>query len=101
MTQYNKLVRDAIPDIIKSKGEDCLFHIANDTEYEEKLFEKLGEEVVEVQESRSIEEIADLLEVIDAIVACKKFDHDEIDKIKKEKFEKRGGFSKRIILDES
>lgn len=101
MTKYNKLVRDAIPDIIKDKGRDCLFHIADDKEYEEKLFEKLGEEVAEVQKDRNAEEVADLLEVIDAVIRYKNFDRAEIEQIKKEKLEKRGGFAKRIILDES
>jgi predicted house-cleaning noncanonical NTP pyrophosphatase (MazG superfamily) len=101
MTKYNKLVRDAIPDIVKSKGENCSFHVADDEEYEEKLFEKLGEEVAEVQKDRNAEEIADLLEVIDAVIDYKKIDRIEVERVKKEKFEKRGGFSKRIILDES
>jgi predicted house-cleaning noncanonical NTP pyrophosphatase (MazG superfamily) len=101
MTKYNKLVRDSIPEIIRSRGGDCSFHIADDKEYEVKLFEKLVEEVAEVQKDRNAEEIADLLEVIDAVIEYKNFDRAEIEQIKKAKFEKRGGFAKRIILDES
>jgi predicted house-cleaning noncanonical NTP pyrophosphatase (MazG superfamily) len=99
--KYDKLVRDKIPDIIKSKGEEVKFRIAAEAEYWNKLKEKLDEEVKEFIESESIEEIADILEVIDAINSFKNFNTEELQKIKKEKFNKRGGFNKRIILEES
>lgn len=99
--QYNKLVRDKIPDIIKSKGGAVKFRIATETEYWDKLKEKLQEEVNEFLESESIEEIADILEVIDAINNYKKFDALEIQTVKKDKFDKRGGFNNKIILEES
>lgn len=99
--KYNKLVRDKIPDIIKSKGEDVRFRIATEAEYWDKLKEKLTEEVKEFLDSESIDEIADILEVIDAINSFKNFDSEELQRIKKDKFDKRGGFTKRIILEES
>lgn len=99
--KYNKLVRDKIPDIIKSKGEAVQFRIATDSEYWDKLKEKLTEEVKEFLDSESIEEIADILEVIDAVNNFKNFNSKELQKIKKDKFDKRGGFNERIILEES
>jgi len=103
--EYNKLIRDKIPEIIKSKGETFRIHTAEDQEYKEKLGEKLLEEVKEFLESDSprneVEEIVDILEIIDAICKFSGFDKKEIEEIKKEKFEKRGGFEKRIILEES
>lgn len=101
MTTYNKLVRDNIPEIIESKGEKAVTHIATETEYWEKLKEKLTEEVKEFSEAESIEELADVLEVLDAIIAYKKFTPEDIEKIKSEKAQKRGKFDKRIILEES
>jgi predicted house-cleaning noncanonical NTP pyrophosphatase (MazG superfamily) len=49
----------------------------------------------------SIEEMADILEVIDAIIDFKKFDREKLEKVKSEKFNKRGGFKDKIILEES
>lgn len=99
--KYNKLVRDRIPEIIKEKGDNPITHIAEDVEYWDKLKEKLLEEIEEFKKDENIEEIADILEVLDAIIDYKGFDRDEIAKAKNTKAEVRGGFKKRIILDES
>ena len=101
MTKYNKLVRDKIPEIIKNKGGVSVMHIADDVEYWEKLEEKLQEEVNEFMEDQSIEEVADILEVIDAICDFKNFSREELQKIKDEKAGERGKFRDKIILEES
>lgn len=99
--KYNKLVRDNIPEHIRSTGVEPTIHTATDTEYWGKLKEKLAEEVQEFAESGNIEELADILEVIDAIEEYKKFDSKEVQQVKEEKAVTRGKFTKRIILDES
>ncbi|MEK7180200.1 MAG: nucleoside triphosphate pyrophosphohydrolase [Patescibacteria group bacterium] len=99
--KYNKLVRDNIPDSIRKKGENVITHIADEKEYWQKLKEKLKEEVGEFEESENIEEIADILEVLDAVIDYKGFNKDEIEKIKAKKAEEKGKFRNRIILDES
>jgi predicted house-cleaning noncanonical NTP pyrophosphatase (MazG superfamily) len=99
--KYNKLVRDKIPEYIRGKGEAAVTHIAGDEEYWEKLKEKLQEEINEFEQEASADELADILEVLDAIIDYKKFDRAEIAKIKTDKAEKRGKFQERIILDES
>ena len=99
--EYNKLVRDKIPEYIKSKGGTPVTHIADDTEYWQKLREKLQEEVDEFLEAESIEEMADVLEVIDAIINFKKLDKDELQKVKNKKADERGKFNRKVILEES
>jgi len=98
--KYNKLVRDKAPEYIKSKGGTPITHIAEDGEYWQKLKEKLQEEVTEfLNNDTSVREIADILEVIDAICEYRKFD--KIIEIKEKKAQELGKFKEKIILDES
>jgi len=97
--EYNKLVRDNIPEIIEKDGEKPITHIAEDEEYEKALMEKLQEEVNEFLTEPSKKEMADVLEVLYAIAKLKGFDLDEVEKVRQERTEKRGGFEKKIILE--
>jgi len=99
--KYNKLVRDKIPEILDKKGLKYKVHFADKKEYWEKLKEKLSEEIKEFSENESVEEFADISEVLSAIRKFKKFDKRKIESIKKNKAKERGGFKKRIILEES
>lgn len=98
MKEFNKLVRDKIPDIIRNQGEIPSIKVLSEDEYIIELEKKLSEEVNEYQESKEIEELADILEVIYAICKVKKCSITELDKIRKEKLDKRGGFSNKYFL---
>jgi len=101
MIKYKKLVRDKIPDIIKANGGECKFHVAKKDEFSALLAQKLLEEVDELIENPCAEEIGDVLEVVEAIARLNGISLDEIKAEKLEKRTKRGGFYKRIVLDEA
>jgi predicted house-cleaning noncanonical NTP pyrophosphatase (MazG superfamily) len=96
----SKLVRDNIIEIMKADGKSPVSHVADEAEYWTKLKAKLAEEAGEFVRDESVNEVADVLEVLDAIIAFKGFDRAAIEKAKKTKFDLRGGFQKRIILDQ-
>ena len=97
---YHKLVRNRIPEIIEQSGKTCTCSILADEEYLKFLDEKLDEELAEYQESKSMEELADLLEVMHAVAIARGSSPEEVECIRKEKAEKRGGFEKKILLEE-
>lgn len=97
---YHKLVRDRIPEIIEASGKTCTWETLSDEAYLQLLDEKLNEELAEYQESKSLEELADLLEVMEAVVAARGWTWDELTALRKEKRRQRGGFAKKILLKE-
>lgn len=100
MKVYNKLVRDKIPDIIAAdNGKTCVTRIMEDDEYLKALDTKMQEELKEYLESGEVEELADLEEVLRAILDVKKVSYDEFEKIRKAKVNKIGAFKKKIFLE--
>ena len=97
---YNKLVRDKIPQIIANSGKECVCETLTDEQYIKMLNEKLQEELNEYLESGSVEELADMGEVMHAILAYKNVGIEEFQKIRLDKLEARGGFKDRILLKE-
>lgn len=97
---YHKLVRDRIPEIIESDGKTCVCETLSDEDYISLLDQKLNEELAEYQESKSLEELADLLEVIQAVVKARGWTVEELEQVRAEKATKRGGFDKKILLKE-
>lgn len=99
MKIYNKLVRDKIPGIITADGETCKTRILSDEEYMEALDAKLNEEVAEYQKDKSLEEMADILEVLHAICVARGYLLDELEAARANKTDKKGGFCKKIYLE--
>ena len=100
---YDKLVRDNIPEIIKSNSGEPYFRKMNDDEYWEYLLKKDNEELEEVKTASSLEEIkqelADKLELIRAMAEFNGFTLQDIINEADRKKEKRGGFQKRLLLE--
>ena len=99
MKTFNKLVRDKIPEIIEADGRTCKTHILTDEEYLAALEEKLNEEVAEYQKDKNLEEMADVLEVLQAICIARGYSLEELEALRKKKANDRGGFSKKIFLE--
>lgn len=104
MPIHNKLVRDQIPAIIKNAGKTFTSRILADNEYITEINRKMHEELAEYEaaetKEETIEELADLLELIHAAAAVYGTSFEELEKVRTEKAEKRGGFEERIYLME-
>ena len=71
MIEYDKLIRDKIPEIIEQSGKKCIVEVMDNDTYIEYLDQKLNEELAEYHQDKSVEELADLLEVIYAVVVAR------------------------------
>ena len=89
-----KLVRDKIPQIIIKNGDNAKTHVANESEFNSRLKDKLQEEVNEYLESNNSEELADILEVLYSLE-----DRVKLEQLRSKKELERGSFNDRIILD--
>ena len=98
MEYYNKLVRDRIPEIIESQGETPVARVLDDGEYMACLEEKLQEETAEYLESKELDELADILEVVYALCEARGHSRRELAEACEKKRQARGGFHKRIFL---
>ena len=98
MIEYDKLIRDKIPEIIEQSGKKCIVEVMDNDTYIEYLDQKLNEELAEYQQDKSIEELADHLEVMYAVVTARGYSIEELERIRLEKAEKRGSFEKRLLL---
>lgn len=102
---YNKLVRDNIPMIIEQDNEVAFTRLLDDNDYRIELYKKLTEECNEVIVSKNtdetLEELADILEILKSIAELENKKMDDIVEIANQKRLKRGGFEKRIFLEKT
>lgn len=94
-----KLVRDKIPQIIIEDGRTPVVRTLSDEEYLSELDRKLNEEVAEYQADKSLEEMADVLEVLFAICEARGHSVDELIEVRDKKREKRGGFRDKVYWE--
>ena len=96
--EYNKAIRDKIPEIIQKDGYLCNVKTLSDGEFLEHLEKKISEEVAEYQNDKNPEELADILEVIYRVAQLRGVSKEELEKIRIKKSEERGGFEKNLFL---
>lgn len=97
--RYDKLVRDKIPKHITQRGGRAQIHVASRKEYWNKLKEKLLEEAKEFVVRGSLEELADVQEVVAAILTFKRIPRIKLQRVQRKKAAAKGRFRKRIILE--
>lgn len=95
---YNKLIRDKNVKIMEDKGCKVTYEILDDKRYGDELDKKLKEEVNEYLADYSIEEMADVMEVIYALLDYRGVSMDEVEKIRIEKRNRKGAFKDKIFL---
>lgn len=104
MKLHNKLVRDNILEIIKQDNVAYKSRTLGDKEFRQELLKKLVEEASEVlgagDDSKELhKELADVWEVIEYIIETFELDQNEIQRLKDERRNSRGGFDNRIYLE--
>jgi predicted house-cleaning noncanonical NTP pyrophosphatase (MazG superfamily) len=100
---YNKLIRDKIPEKILGKGSKCETRVlSDDQEFQQELLKKVAEEAGALSRVRGredlLDEIADLLEVLDALKRLEGISEVELKQIRKNNVARKGGFAKRLFL---
>ncbi|MCA1054320.1 nucleoside triphosphate pyrophosphohydrolase [Rossellomorea aquimaris] len=102
MPTYNKLVRDKIPEIIESNSKNFSIKFLNDEDYikylREKAYEELDEYCAAETDREAVEELADLLEVMRAVAKHHGTSIEEVEAVRKDKADKRGGFEEKVFL---
>lgn len=102
MPVYNKLVRDLIPEVIEATGKEFRTRILGEEEYKKELIIKLKEESEEYfaaeSSMESLEELADMLEVIRTLAVVHGATWEELEALREKKAEARGGFQERVYL---
>lgn len=102
MPIYNKLVRDKILEVIKAKGLSYHAHILEPSELVKAIKAKMIEEATEFYEAEhkedSVEELADILELIHMAIGVLGVSFEELEATRVHKRKARGGFEKGIYL---
>ena len=100
MIHYDKLVRDKIPAIIEATGKTAVTDKILPENMQAALDRKFQEEVKEYLESHSVEEMADVLEVLHGIAFHTGIGWNQVEAERLRKKEERGGFEEGIRLIE-
>lgn len=101
MKLFRKLVRDKIPEVIAANGEKAVTRVLDDAEFVKAPEAKLLEEVQEMRQDKAERkiEIADIFEVLDALIKAYGFSKEEIMALKEKKRLERGEFEKKLFLE--
>jgi predicted house-cleaning noncanonical NTP pyrophosphatase (MazG superfamily) len=99
---YNKLVRDRVPEIIRSHGHQPATYVLDDEQFRTALLAKLLEEAQEAKSAPAddlLTELADVLEVLRTLVAVQGRSWKDLLSVAASKRAERGAFADRIFLE--
>lgn len=99
---YNKLIRDRIPGVIHADGRRAVTRVLDNRNYQSALLAKLVEEANEAQVASADDlpgELADILEVLQALVPALAMTWEELLALASAKRRQRGGFTQRLFLE--
>jgi predicted house-cleaning noncanonical NTP pyrophosphatase (MazG superfamily) len=99
MHNFPKLVRDRIPELIKERGATPRIQLLSTRDLYPWLIRKLREECLEFEETPSVEELADVLEVLVALASSIGITFEDVEMERRRKLSERGGFQKGILLE--
>lgn len=97
----NKLGRDKTVDFCRQTDIEVDCHIMDDQAYKEALLQKLDEEAQEVKSAQyheMLEELADVQEVVDALVKVYGFTKEQLYETQIKKREHKGGFENKVYI---
>jgi len=96
---YNKAIRDKIPQIIEESGSKCEYRVLSDKEFLPYLEDKLHEEIEEYDATKSMMELVDVIEIIYRIADIRNVSIEELERMRLDKKNERGGFNWNLFLD--
>lgn len=102
VVEHHKLVRDRVPQLIRSRGSEPITRSLSPDEYRTALLAKLVEEAQELRDATEAErlpELADVWEVLTSLLTELDFSLDDVSLAAQFKRTVRGGFDERVFLE--
>lgn len=100
--KYEKLIRDRIPEVMDAEGVAYELDTLDDDAFRRALRAKLVEEATEAAACEGPvelrKELADLLEVVEQMIATEQLDPTEVRRLQERRRAERGGFERRLWL---
>ncbi len=94
-----KLVRDRIPEIVRRCGRTPQVRVAAPEELDRLFREKILEEAQELLQSGADEEIVDVIEAVEGLVALRGIGGERLQRLREEKRSERGAFEKGLVME--
>lgn len=97
-----RVVRDRIPELVREAGHDVAFREVAGDERPRFLKQKVAaeaQELLRADAGSEKEEIADVLEALEAFILSRGVDRDDLKRIKEAKRKRRGGFAKVYVVE--